>query len=178
MSCGAKRTGCLALELVYNQFTVSKGLADLGANKMTITRETLKALRTDLAEAFLQVSRKHGVAIDLGTIRFSATEASGKLSIVARPQTEDAGTEESPADSGKEIKARIALQSSAVARLCDAEPSWLDKTVTLRGADYIVIGLLPSRPKNPMLIRRVSTGKTFIATVADIRRALTVAAGF
>ena len=145
-----------------------------------ITKELLRAMRPELAKALEAVGQQFGIAFDVGTIRFDAkagraTLSMSKKQVLATGNLTDGITTNPEADDlapGKEQKAATDLQNSAIARLCDAESAWFGKSFTIRQSTFKVIGLLPSRPKFPILAKNVKTGKNFIFPVSMVRNHL------
>lgn len=56
------------------------------------------------------------------------------------------------------------------ARMYDLQPEWLDKSITLNGTDYKIVGLRKVRKNNVSLTR--ADGKAFTCSAEQVRRAL------
>ena len=126
-----------------------------------INRTTLKAIRADLDAALLAVAKKHGILFSLGAIKFSDTEAHGTLRMTAT----DGDVAEALAETDGSVSQRnlIAEQAyKAQAQAFNLSPDWLGRSFKMNGSEFTVVGLLPNKHKNNVLIRRVSTGKQFI----------------
>lgn len=145
---------------------------------MTIDKTLLKALRIDLTKALAEVGQRHGLAFDIGTIRFDASTARCTLNMSTTQQiitglpgeaTGD-GSCDIGAHSAKQVEAERFLASPVTARLCGAEPEWAGKLFMMKQTQFQVIGLLPSRPKFPILARNVRTGKNFVFPADFVRR--------
>lgn len=126
---------------------------------MTITRELLRALRADIDAALAAVGKKHGVVLNAGNASFTPTSASFKLHAVL-------------ADAPKvdpDVEAADAWR--ALARRFQLEPDWLGKPFVSGGRSFTIVGLLPNRPKRPVLARD-SKGKGFVFEPGLVRAIL------
>lgn len=146
---------------------------------MTIDKTLLKTLRIDLTKALVEVGQQHGIAFDLGTIRFDAKTARCTLNmstttrmITGLPGAADESAEDAGGDSPKEAEAMRALANTHIARLCGAEPAWATKVFTLCQTQFKVVGVLPSRWKFPILVKNIRTGKNFVFPAETVRRLL------
>lgn len=126
---------------------------------MTITRELLRTLRADIDAALAAVGKKHGVVLNAGNASFTPTSASFKLHAVL-------------ADAPKvDPDVEAADDWRALARRFQLEPDWLGKSFVSGGRPFTIVGLLPNRPKRPVLARG-SNGKGYVFDPDSIRRAL------
>ena len=132
----------------------------------SIDREVCRALRTELDAALAAVAKRHGVVISLGNARFTASTIDFKLG-VAIPS----GDGPTPV-SAEEVKGAAYLRASALAAEFGAKPEWLGTTFRHAGNEYRVAGLNPKKPKNCMMITRVSDGRRLVCNPAFIASAL------
>jgi hypothetical protein len=123
-----------------------------------ITTHLIKAINADIQEALKSVAEKHGVKISLGNTSYSAAEYSTKLK-VQTPETEKIKGEES-----KQYAGLLGLPDDIVG-----------KTFTLKGTEYEVIRLDLGKPKNPIIIKKSGSEKTYKVSVDTLKRALRIA---
>lgn len=126
---------------------------------MAIDRTLLRAVRADLDEALKTIGGKYNLLMKIGSGRFTESSATLKLEI--------ADAEASPdATSPGEAKARAAWpRYSAVLGL---SPDWLDKQFVYGGEWYTVLGIANSRPKYPVMTRKVRTDTITYHTSAGV----------
>ena len=124
---------------------------------MTLTRETLKALRADIDNALAAVAEKHGVSFDLGRCTYQTNNATFKLGVAT---IGDDGAVNSPeADAFK-----------ANAQWCGLKSEDLGAEFVTRQGRYTISGAKPRSPKYPILGTEVGTGKCYkfgASTVVD-----------
>lgn len=135
----------------------------------TIDRETCRELRETLQRALSLVLEHNGLLVSVGSARFTATTVDFKLSIAVKPRASQGGA--APV-SAAEVKAAVHLRDKATAQSCDADPAWLGLTITHQGAQYRIAGLNPRKPKNCLMLVRVSDGKSFGGTPSLVRTAI------
>lgn len=134
-----------------------------------INRTTLKAIRADLDAALLAVATKHGVLFNLGALKFNDVEAHGTLRITPLAAGSSAIDQLTAGETPKNVKA--AEDYKKMAGMFGLDLAWLDREFNMAGSKFTLIGLLPNKHKNVCLIRRVSTGKQFIASSDAIQAA-------
>lgn len=127
----------------------------------TITRELLKALRTDMDAALATVAAKHGVAINVGNATFSANAANFKLLVAAK------GDGTPPGESAADLKA--ASDFRALATLYSLKPEWLGTAFRRHDGEWKIKGLLPKRQKYPVLAVNTTTGKRILFPVETVK---------
>ena len=140
---------------------------------MTMSTESLKALRADLDKALAAVAKAHNVSIELGSLRFDAGQARATLTAYDSAQMAEDRAKNADALAERETTARKALQLGTIARVCGADPTWAGRTFLFIGETFEVIGLMPYRLKYPMLCKNTATGKTCVFTVDVVRAQLT-----
>jgi hypothetical protein len=123
---------------------------------MPITRELMKTLRTDVDAALLAISKKHGVLLSLGNGRFTASDATFKLNVT------DAGASAIAnvivdGLSSKDAKAVADYQKQC--HLYGLKPEWLNRQFMSGGKALTVVGLLPNKHKNNVLVMGAGGGK-------------------
>ena len=135
----------------------------------TFTRDSLRALQADMTTALLEVGKKHGIAISLGSTTFSSTTANIKVvaAVIGEGAAEDANALE--LKGAEEFKRRAVLYG--------LDPNWLQKTFKspTSGELFVITGLNRRRSKNPIMARRASDGKPFIFPVFAVASAMRAA---
>ena len=138
-----------------------------------ITRDLLKALRTEMDAALKAVAERHGLLITTGNASFGPTAATFKLAVAVK----GAGVSESSEDA-RTVKA--ASDWKMQAGLYGLNPEWLGERFSVNGNFYRVIGLMPRRPKFPVLAEKIqvggaSSGKNTLFPIETIQRAFATA---
>ncbi len=136
-----------------------------------ITPSLLRALRDDVNAALAEVGRKHGVTLVADNAKFTDMSARFVLSVAPADSTVQAQI-------ASGVDPKIAKAEADYKNLCKvygADPEWLGKTITLQRSQFQVMGLLPNKHKNCILIQRISTGKSFIVAPATIRSCVAIA---
>lgn len=127
---------------------------------MIIDRELLRAVRRDLDEAMRVIGKKHDLLIKCGNGRFTETTATLKVDMVVAELGADLST---PMVSPKEVKYRAAWPRYASSLNMPLE--WLDCEFTNHdGERYIIIGITPTRPKYPVVTKRLSDNRLIMHT--------------
>jgi hypothetical protein len=127
---------------------------------MTISRELLKKLRSDIDAALVQVGKANGVSIKTGNARFDDATATFKLNVASLMS-----------DGTVVDTARRDYQQYA--EVYGLKPEWLDQTFsTMSDGTYKIIGLLPNRRKKPVSVANIRTGKKYIMTVDSVVRSM------
>lgn len=133
---------------------------------MEITRDLLRTLRTDIDAALLAVAKKHGVMLTMGNASFTSDNATMKMSIV--PASKEAVAAVASGASPKDVQAAADYK-----RLCtvyNLHPSWLNMTFQHGGSTLTVIGLLPNKRKNNVLVQGTGGGR-YIMAPEELHRA-------
>jgi hypothetical protein len=121
-----------------------------------INRQTMKLLRADIDAALVEVANKHQVLLSTGSATFSDTAATFKLNVAIA----DAATVASVAAGNVSAKhAKAASDFIKSAKLYGLDPLWLNTTVRINGSMMEIIGLLPHKHKNVVLIRGTGGGE-------------------
>ena len=116
---------------------------------MTITKDLLRDIREDIATALKSVGEKHGVMITPRNASFTPQTATMKIEIAV---IGDGGVVEN------KDRTNYTLYCGSYG----LKPEWLDKTFVSGTTAYQIVGLAVRRSKNPVVVNRVSDGKTFI----------------
>jgi hypothetical protein len=116
---------------------------------MTITREKIGEIRDDIIDALKSVGEKHGVSITSKGASFNTMNASLKLEIAV-------------IGDGGVVENKERTNYTLYCRSYGLLPEWLDKTFVSGQDTYQIVGLAIRRSKNPVVVKRVPDGKTFI----------------
>ncbi|MFA6569974.1 MAG: hypothetical protein WCT77_01920 [Bacteroidota bacterium] len=115
-------------------------------------RTNLKVLRQEIDNALASVAKKHQIALSLGAISFSGEEFHTKLQAVIQ----------SGNASGMSVKEIQAIKNvKTYGDMYNVKETDLNKMFTYAGKSYKFVGLMPSRPKYPVVGQDVRTGKKF-----------------
>lgn len=136
----------------------------------TITRSLLRSLREDINQALIEVGKKHGVTLVADNAKF--TDMSARFVLAVAPATEAVQAQIASGIDPKMAKAEADYK--AFCKTYGAEPEWLGKQIRVGSGQFTVVGLLPNKHKNCILIQRISTGKNFIVDPATVRSALAI----
>lgn len=60
----------------------------------------------------------------------------------------------------------------AMSMMYGLKGEWLDQVFNLNGHSYQIVGLLPRRPKYPVLVLETDTGKQMIYTAESVKRGM------
>jgi hypothetical protein len=118
-----------------------------------ITTQLIRAINADIKEALQSVAQKHGVKISLGSTSYSTADFTTKVKV----ETAEA----------KEIKGE---ESKQYAGLLGLPEDVVKRKFMLKGAEYEVIRLDLGKPKNPIIIQKVGTEKTYKISVDTLKR--------
>lgn len=118
-----------------------------------LTTTLIRTINEDVKEALKSVAEKHGVKISLGSTSYSTAEYSTKLKV----EMADA----------KEVKGE---ESKRYAHLLGLPDDVVKRKFTLKGEEYEVIRLDLGKPKNPIIIQKVGTEKTYKISVETLKR--------
>lgn len=125
-----------------------------------ITKELLKAIRVDLNAALATVAAKHRLSITCGNCTFNANDATMKLAI-------------NTIESGEVITKEMGYLRRNLG-LIGLREEHLTQVFSLSGHRFTVSGYNARASAKPFLITRVDDGKTYIASVDAIFKALGV----
>lgn len=132
----------------------------------TIDRALLRKIREDVDAELAALSKKHGVLLFLGNARFTATEANFKLGV----KVTDASVIDTVATGAVDSRhASAANDYAAQAKLYGMKPEWLNKQFMHNGSALTVVGLLPNKRKNNVLVMGSGGGK-YIMPPSDVIR--------
>lgn len=115
-------------------------------------RTNLKTLRIEIENALSTVAKKHSIALRLGAISYSGEEFHTKLEAVIQ----------SKGDSGLTVKQIQAIKNvKQYGSLYNVSEADLNRLFPQGDRLFKFVGLMPSRPKYPVLGEDVKTGKVF-----------------
>lgn len=126
---------------------------------MTIDRTLLRLVRNDLDAALKTIGAKHGLIMKCGSGRFTETTATLKVELADNDASDNA-------TSPQEVKGRAAWAQYAYSLGLNKE--WLDQEFTSQGDRFKIIGIANSRPKYPVMTRRLSNGGTTFHTLQSV----------
>lgn len=124
---------------------------------MEINKSNLKTFRAEFAEAVKTLEKKHAVKIALGNISFSSEQFSSKITV----QNLDGGGSPSVKNGTWRL----------YAYLFNVNPEWEGRTfrTTNSAEDLKIVGLNPRRPKNPVELIGVTSGKSFKCPIEYVK---------
>lgn len=123
----------------------------------TLSKATVSQIRADLNAAMAAVSKKHGVDFTIGTLRFSESVMSGKLSGVARPSV---GAVVGSPPVRPEGAALVRVGKALLGANFDSTKNFRSSTL----GTVKFVGFNSNAKKYPFIVTQVSTGKTFKIT--------------
>lgn len=126
-----------------------------------ITAESLKSLRNEINAALLEVAQRHGIKINAGNAKFTASNAVFKLDIAVQ-EGNGSGT--------FETAERTCFKANA--HYYGLKPTDLDQVIELRFVKYKITGLLPKSRRFPIAVTRVSDGAKFKLPAEDVKMAV------
>lgn len=122
---------------------------------MQVTRQLLQNVRADIDKALAEVAKKHGVLLLLGNARFNEYEANFKLNLSITNESTVAAI-----DSGLSTKDAKAIADWAThAWLKGLKLEWCGQTFTEGGTVLKVIGFLPNKRVNNVLVEGKGGGR-------------------
>jgi hypothetical protein len=117
-----------------------------------INKGTLKKFRIDFEKAVAAFSKKSGIVIKLGGIRFNDTSFTGKLEVILADTSSGMSAEEAMGRNSLDLEGEfLGLKADDYGRTWK---SW-------DGQTYRLVGVKSSRPKYPVSGVNVLTGKGF-----------------
>jgi hypothetical protein len=118
----------------------------------SINKATLRTFREEFEKAVAAFSKKQGIVIKLGGIRFNETSFTGKLEVIL--------ADTSSGMSAEEAMGRNSLDLEGV--FFGLKPEDYGRTwKSWDGATYRLVGVKSSRPKYPISGVNVITGRSF-----------------
>jgi hypothetical protein len=124
-----------------------------------ITKQKLQAIRPEVNQALLDLGKKYGLSIQLGTGHFTSTNATFKLemSVVT--------------DTGVVIK-REMQDLQLWAPRYGITPDVIKNTFRVGADEFVLVGFMPRRYKMPFLAKNVRTGIIFKLTSRQVQNGL------
>lgn len=120
-----------------------------------ITREMLRDIRIEGELALAAIAKKHGVVITLGRATFSQTEAKFAMQVA----TTTAAVTAAIADGVQPKDAKAAQDYTNLAGAYGMKAEWLGRAFKRSGRSFTVVGLLPNKRKNNVLIEGTGGGR-------------------
>lgn len=130
-----------------------------------IDRPLLRNLRTDVEAALIAVGKRHGVLLTLGNASFTSDAATFKLAVA--PATKEAAAAVASGASPKDVQA--AADYKELAQAYGLHVDWLNRTFQHGGSTLRVVGLLPNKRKNCVLVEGTGGGR-YIMPPEDLHR--------
>lgn len=131
---------------------------------MTITREMLRDIRIESEQALAAIGKKHGVIITIGRATFNASSAKFTMELTK-------STEAAQVAVASGVRPKHAMAAEDYKRLCTQygmKPEWFGQSFTWgRGKGLCIVGLLPNKHKNNVLVEGTGGGK-YIMSPADV----------
>lgn len=126
---------------------------------MTIDRAKLRAIRADIDLALATVGAKHGVIMTAGNATFTSTDATMKvtMSVANSAALNAVASGEAP----KDVKAHTDYIDHCESH--GLKPQWLGMWFTVHGKELKIVGLLPNKRKNNVLIEGKAGGRYIIS---------------
>ena len=122
-----------------------------------ITTQLIRIINADVQKALEAVAQKHGVKISLGSTSYSEAEYTTKLKVQS-PQADKIKGEES-----KQYAHLLGLPEDVIGR-----------KFNLQGGEYEVTRLDLAKPKNPVIIKKAGTDKTYKISVETLKKAANI----
>lgn len=126
-------------------------------------RQTLRAIRTRIEQALEPIATELGIGITMGHGSFSSETATLKLELGVI----DAAT--------GEVSSNEARSWELHAPMVGLPKDGVNKTFTLRGNTYVILGWADRRHKNPIIARDQSSNKRYVFRVTTVKLAMGIA---
>jgi hypothetical protein len=123
-----------------------------------LTKDTLKAIRSDIDAALAAVAQRHNIALKTGHCSFTETNATMRLDIATK-------------DESGAVLTKEAVNFGMYAETYGMDPNWLGQTFTANGDEFRLSGLATTRQKFPVQAVRVRDGKPFKFMVGGVKAA-------
>lgn len=132
---------------------------------------TLRLLRNEIDLALAQLGEKHGLVIHASKARYDNDGQSVTFNLdIAVKDATNAGR------SPEMLRAERAWPQYCA--LFNLKPEWLGRTINHRGTQYAIAGIMPNRPKFPIVMRSVDEGgREVLMTAGDVRSRIVLADG-
>jgi hypothetical protein len=122
------------------------------------TRSDVRTLHDDIVDALSVVAKKHDIVINYKGASFTSDKINVKLEVCAIKDGK-------AFDQSREDFTRLASLYSLI-------PDMLDTTFVHLGKTFKITGLSPRKPKFPVLVIDVTTGKKYKFPVLTVKSAL------
>lgn len=130
-------------------------------NFTDLSKPEFDAIRKSITDALQAVGQEHGVKIAAGNIRYDANQMHVKVTLTT---IDESGEVHNPnADYFRQMAHLIGLSADD-----------LGKTVTMNGRKLIITGYRSGRSAKSIQVKEVGTGKLFVTTPQDVKRALLI----
>lgn len=134
-----------------------------------LTRELLGAMRRDVDAALLEVAKKHGILLRLGNGTFDDTSAKFQLQVSVGDPVAAAG------DPTAMQRTKAAADWTKFAPLHRLPVDLLHKKVKTMGAEFTILGYMPTREKYTILVQKTGSAKLTLLPVDAVMSAQVVA---
>lgn len=119
----------------------------------SFTSASLDKIRQDINKALEGVAKKHSIALKIGSIKYSGDQFHTKLEAFIQDSS-TIGMSARHIEGLKNLKNYGSLYNVSEKDYGKTFKNW-------DGQEYKFVGLMPSRPKYPVLAESVKTGKMF-----------------
>jgi len=126
-----------------------------------ITRDLLRAIRGDFAEALKGIEEKYQINLNVGKISFTSTTFTAKIEGALK-------TVKSSTGETMNFTSIEAIQYFKYAGMYGLPP--LNSKITLRGKEFIVVGFNPKATKNQVIIE--GEAGRFVTSVNAVKRSV------
>lgn len=121
---------------------------------MNFNEREFNSFREDLSKVVKELEEKYGVTIKPGKITYSDAAFDIKLIVTKE---------------GRNVEQEDFLKYCSYYGFSKDD---LGKKITLDGDEYVITGMKPSRRKFPIVIQSLNSGKSMLATIDSVRKAL------
>lgn len=120
-----------------------------------MTKQKVEQIRKDMNAALKEVSEKHGVSFDIGSIRYDSS--SFRTTVKAYLVKDGDAT-----DSDDARRAKFEATAKRYGHRYGVKPEDYGKKITHGGQNFILRGIKPRATKRPIVAEKISNGKMYI----------------
>jgi hypothetical protein len=127
-----------------------------------LDRDTVRAIMAEIEAAVQKVAQKHGLTVKASGASFKSSEMTPKLKLFA-VNADGVSSEVTSAARDFEVWGSIK----------GLQPAWLNKTFVAGRSEYKVVGFDKKRPKNCIILERLSDGAKASCTAQYLKSVMT-----